>query len=53
MRRAIYAMFDFSLAALNVGLAVHSGSAISWAVAAFCFGCGLVVLLCDGEDEDG
>jgi hypothetical protein len=50
MKRVVCAMINCSLAALNVGLAVHSGVAISWAVAVFCFGCGLVVLICDGEE---
>ena len=50
MRRVIYAMVNFSLAAFNVGFAVHSGSAISWAVAVFCFCGGLVILLGDVEE---
>ena len=45
MNKAIVAMVDFALAAFNVWLALTSGNPISWAAAAFCFGCGIITVL--------
>lgn len=45
MFKTVVAIVDFALAAFNVWLALTSGNPISWAAAAFCFGCGIVAAL--------